>query len=86
MKVVVALVANKQTFHAQSWYLLGKAFSSVKSMVQLFLKVTCMRVIQKFKLVDMFGGPLVWHSILSLYNLVAVSKTPIITQNFGSLY
>jgi len=64
---VVALVANKQTFHAQSWYLLGKAFSSVKSMVQLFLKVTCMRVIQKFKLVDMFGGPLVWHSILSLY-------------------
>jgi len=55
-------------------------------MVQLFLKVTCMKVIQKFLLADMFGGPMFGHSILSMDNLVAVSKNPIITPNFGSLY
>ena len=45
-----------------------------------------MTVIQKFILVDMFGRPMVGHSILSLDNFVAVGKKPIITPNVGSLY
>jgi len=34
----------------------------------------------------MFGGPVVGHSILSLDNLVAASKKPIIAPNVGSPY
>ena len=59
--------------HSHRIYL-AKTSSFLKSMVQLFLKVTCMRVIQKFILVDVFSGPVFGYSILSLDNFAAVSK------------